>query len=791
MSWIDSFFPKSQRKATALGIDLGTTNSLIAEATWDADTQRPVVRCIEVKQATASSGIYTHILIPSIVALLDGKKYIGHGAKILRGQVGKSNLRLYKDIFFECKNLMGIKRTFNLAPKGYESAAMIAGHILQFLKEAVSNQGIRRTVVTVPASFQIAQRQDTIMAANLAGIALQEEELLDEPIAAFIDYLHSAQGNNIDLKENEEKTLLVFDFGGGTCDVAIFRLKLDALGLSVKPSTVSRFHRLGGGDIDKAIIHQVLVPQLLAQNNLKFLDLSYDAKKSTLEPELLSIAESLKIDICRYIKKLQEFNRYESAKKEVESVELAYSYSININNQNLRLHGPKITISQFEKVLEPFIDPEILYMRETDYFSTCSIFSPISDALDRCHIDPSVIDYCFMVGGSSLIPQVEQALNDYFDGAAMLGYEDYESVQNCVARGAALQALSIELYGHGLIRTIVSEDIFINTTKGPQCIVPQGHELPFPADQECASYNELTLSEGSRIDPVNLLIEFRAGAEGRLLQAYTWELQPPTTAGEGIELSYRLDKNQVFQARLQLKNASNTEIFDCTIDNPLASVVNPSELRIKVEEIEEKLRRREIPTARIVSSLVELARLYTELGSKEKALEIYDRALRYNNAPDGGILNSKGLLYGQLGDKKREELHFGKAAIDGKWPGAWFNLALAYKRYERIQDALDTVNKAIAAENDAPYLVLKAELESMLGHNDSVVRTMALAWEMFPDIDDMSDWELHWYIMGAKLVKDQKKIKSAERKKKNRSSQVMESNNFEGKLPALRNETGV
>ena len=242
----------------------------------------------------------------------------------------------------------------------------------------------------------------------------------------------------------------------------------------------------------------------------------------------------------------------------------------------------------------------------------------------------------------------------------------------------------------------------------------------------------------------------------------------------------------MFQAILQRKNASNREILDCTIDHPLASVVNPSELRIRVEEIEEKLRRSEIPPSRIISSLVELARLYTELGSKEKALELYDKALKYKNAPDGVILNSKGLLYGQLGDRKREEQHFERAAIDGRWPGAWFNLALAYKRYGRIEDALNTVNKAIADEEDAPYLVLKAELESMLGHHESVGRIMADAWELFPDVDEMSDWELHWYTTGAKLVKDQEKVKSAEREKKSRSSQVSLSSNIEGKLPGLR-----
>ena len=74
----------------------------------------------------------------------------------------------------------------------------------------------------------------------------------------------------------------------------------------------------------------------------------------------------------------------------------------------------------------------------------------------------------------------------------------------------------------------------------------------------------------------------------------------------------------------------------------------------------------------------------------------------------------------------------------------------------------------------------------MLGHHESVGRIMADAWELFPDVDEMSDWELHWYSTGAKLVKDQEKVKSAEREKKSRSSQVSLSSNIEGKLPGLR-----
>ena len=785
MSLLNSFFAQPQTNmqgVSAIGIDLGTTNSLLAEARWDAIAKAPEIRCLEITQQT-TSGAYTHMLLPSIVALHQGKTYIGQGAKMLRVH---ENLRLYKDIFYECKNLMGIQRTFNQAPKGYESAAVIASHILKYLADSCGNIG-RRTVVTVPASFQIAQRRDTLQAAELAGIRLQDAELLDEPVAAFLDYACSDKGDDIDLPQNEEKTLLVFDFGGGTCDVAIFRLRRDAKSLAVKPLAVSRFHRLGGGDIDKAIIHQVLIPQLLEQNNLLSLDLPYDAKKYSLETGLLSIAETLKIDMCQLIKKLREFDRYEDADKEQLAAEISHIAAITVNNRELRLKNPKLTASKFEEIMEPFLDTEFLYLRETDYYAECSIFSPLADALERCGLEQDDIDYCLMVGGSSLIPQVDQAVTEYFNQAVMLRFDDYDAVQTCVARGAAVQALSLELYGHGLVRTVVSEDIFINTSEGAQRIIPQGHDLPYPSDGDFASYDKLVIPESSRINPKPLRIELLAGEEKRIIQSYSWPLTMPSQKGEELTLLYRMDQNQVLNVFLKRSRSGASEVFDCVINNPLVAVVNAAEARIRVEELEEKLRCNEIVKSQIVSTLVELGQLYTELGNKEKALAMYDKALKFNNAPNANILNRQAGLYGSLGDKRREEQYYLRAATDGKWPGAWFNLALAYRRNGKLRDAIESVDKAIAAEMDPPYLVLKAELESAAGRAEEVPSIMAVAWEMFADVEHLNEWELTWYIAGAKLMKDKERLLSAEQAKKSQTSSGSKTCVAEGQLPGLRN----
>jgi molecular chaperone DnaK (HSP70) len=127
--------------------------------------------------------------------------------------------------------------------------------VLKFLRDAATGDDAAPpagVVVTVPASFQADQRQDTIQAARLAGIDLTPGQLLDEPIAPFIDCL---VGKGAALVESlaKPKTLLVFDFGGGTCDVAIFRLQFSGKKPTLKAATlaVSRYHRLGGGDIGR------------------------------------------------------------------------------------------------------------------------------------------------------------------------------------------------------------------------------------------------------------------------------------------------------------------------------------------------------------------------------------------------------------------------------------------------------------------------------------------------------------------------------------------------------------
>lgn len=217
------------------------------------------------------------------------------------------------------QNDMGILKTYHKAPQGFRSASEISSKILDFLYKAASSQSeipIKKTVITVPASFQAAQRNDTLVAANSANINISDGGLLDEPISAFLYYLFSNRRlNPNDFKD--PKNLLIFDFGGGTCDVALFsvRFKNQDSPLEISPLSVSRYHRLGGGDIDKAILYEILIPMLATQNGINVKDFTYEDKKIYMEPQLISVAESLKIGLCNEINRLKGFNKYDIMEK--------------------------------------------------------------------------------------------------------------------------------------------------------------------------------------------------------------------------------------------------------------------------------------------------------------------------------------------------------------------------------------------------------------------------------------------------------------------------------------------
>ncbi len=777
-----------KRPLRVIGIDLGTTNSTIAEILWTpGDVAAPQVRCLEVEQPTRE-GPYTHTLVPSVVALHGGKLYVGEGAKNLRARVADFKLELYKNIFWDCKNHIGIRRTYNKAPAGFQSSKAIAGHVLHFLKSAAEAEvetPITRAVVTVPASFQAAQRQDTVDAAALAGLELHEGELLDEPIAAFLDYLCS-HGPEAFGDLSEPRHLLVFDFGGGTCDVALFQLHPSQPGQLFRAArlSVSRYHRLGGGDLDRAIAVEVLIPQLLEQNSLKPNALDFTAKDKFVIPALLGVAEALKIGLCREIARLKKFGHY-AAKRDSLVKKNPGVYECTLSDQTvLRLQSPTLSAIQFDQLLEPFLERDFLYARETEYVMTCSVFAPLTDALDRAGLSNTDIDLCLMVGGGSLIPQMIEAVDEEFPNAKLLHFDDPDATQTAVARGAAWQALALALYGQGIIQPVTGDSIVIQTRSGPVELVAPGTALPYPADGGWAENHRLVVPQTSLKDTILLRVELRDSREAVLMR-HIWELEPPVNQGASLVLRYRIDANQVLHVELALAEDPEQECA-FKIENPLTNVVNPNAQREEIDDLEEQIRTGAIPPAQQRATIQQIALLCAELGQRERALGLLTGLLR--TGPDVNILNRMGILCGEIGDTERQEKYYREAAKISNSGVPLFNLALAQRNQGKKREALKTIDDAIARDRDPPHLVLKALLADALKQPEQRDTALDEAFATFDPVTTLNDWALGWYLTGARLAQDALRQQEAEKEQRRRPKPGQPSGNDQGILLDTRAE---
>lgn len=749
------------------GIDLGTTNSVVAEAVFDPKNSRAInVRCLEVEQAT-EIGVDTDVIVPSAIALTGEKVWIGKGAKLLRSKMKDRNLARNKTVFYECKNEIGLPRTYN-APEGFRNPAQISGHILKFLVDAAKKESdlpTRRTVISVPASFQANQRNDTLEAARLAGIDIQGGEFIDEPVAAFIDYALSWGTKSLG-EPGEAKNLLVFDFGGGTCDVAVFKIQLPHRGAQLKIASlaVSRYHRLGGGDIDLAIFYEILIPQIIEQNGLQEHDLTFDDKYLILAPTFLSVAENLKINLCMEISRLEQFGKYDGSDKAEIYSQLNQVFPGARNplqleeGMSITLRSPKLTADQFEKVLEHFLDQDLLYPREDQYRITCSIFSPLEDAVDRSGLKNADVDYVLLFGGSCLIPQVAEAVKAFFKSAEILAFPDKTSIQTAVARGAAYQSLALEIFGRGLVEPVCNENICIRTKMGLSELIPRGASVPYPDGENWAENRTLVVPETRLGKPLPMRVEI-VDSDERLIYSKIWNIKSFISKEDPIVLKYRMDENQVLHLKMYLAEDKSADIFEEYVENPLTNVINPEQKRLTILEIESELQKRlDMPKELRLQKMETVAELYEELGDEEKALAILKRVVKGRNGKDAATLNKMGVLCGSLGDYERQEKFYKEAAAVSSWSGSLFNLALAYRERGETEKAIESIELAIKRERDAPYLVLKAILVQDENDRKEADNCLHEALQAFGSVSTLSDWELNWYSRAANMAGDADRV---------------------------------
>lgn len=367
-----------------VGIDLGTTNSLVAVI--DESTGKP----------KAIPGNDKEVIVPSII-------YLSPNGEIVVGNNAKAFLTLdAANTIFSVKRLMGksyndvteSEALFNykIIDNDTESLVKIqsgdkfytpielSSFILKELKqraEKALNATISKAVITVPAYFNDAQRQATRDAGKLAGLDVLR--IVNEPTAASLAY-------GLGLNQEEEKTIAVYDLGGGTFDISILRIHN---GIFEVLSTHGDTH-LGGDDFDKTIVDYWL------DNKLELRDLIKN--NPFLLQNLRLMAEDAK-------KQLSVNNSFESfLKHESTSIEL------------------KINRKKFEQLIEPTISKTIESCRQ---------------AMKDADLKNSDIDEVIMVGGSTRVDLVKESVKKCFEKTVL---DDSLNPDEVVALGAAIEA---------------------------------------------------------------------------------------------------------------------------------------------------------------------------------------------------------------------------------------------------------------------------------------------------------------------------------------------------------------
>lgn len=392
----------------SIGIDLGTTNSVVAfkdtvvrivRNNTNEELTRSCVSIPENGEPLIGTKVYNNFARHSPNAVISVKRLMG--SSITDPMVSKMK---YDSTFYPfsiTKLSGGTNDSVAIVLQGKEyTPEQISAEILKQLKKDASKDGeVTHAVITVPAYFDEKQKTATRVAANLAGLKVQR--LLSEPTAAAISY-------GVDnIQSGESKLVLVYDFGGGTFDLSIL---LISDGQYLEQATGGD-RWLGGDDIDRQF-KKYIYSELEKSN--KIVDLEIFISKMTNRKQ---------------IKLKDEFRKQiDDAKKQLSVNKFAkIEIFDSLENENGDIIDIEVEIKRdsFESLIRPLIDKTIVL---------------IDELLEKSGYPIDTIDNILLVGGSSCIPLVKEMLSDKYGKEKVLASE---KPMLAIAEGAAILAHSL------------------------------------------------------------------------------------------------------------------------------------------------------------------------------------------------------------------------------------------------------------------------------------------------------------------------------------------------------------
>jgi len=476
--------------STFIGIDFGTSTTVVSY-TIIGDNNAPIkTNPIPIRQLNFDGNTLSHHLVPSCIAYQNNQLYFGQGAKML-----KSKLQPDQNIWFSFKMNLGkdngpeFTRTelkegnpLGKIENTLDATKLFFKELKKEIDNYIQEQNLSRNLfysVSIPASFEANQRADLKRALEFANIPINETLFIDEPNAAFLSYLVQANNNafnNYNIPVDSPLHILVFDFGAGTCDISIIEIGRKAGKLYSKNIAISQFEQLGGDDIDRAIVKEILLPQLAKQNNISVEEIRENNYKKILLPKLQAVAEQLKIKVCKAIASNKVGQELPNLINSTERINFLQMIDFILPKQVMKFENPSISLKEFTDIMKKFTSETMAFNFQDDVESLKSIFTVINSALLKANIEKGDIDLVLLIGGSSYNPYIQTALYRHFDNSDI---EIPQDLQSHVSNGTAINSFMANGLGVDIIKPIVSEPIFIILQNDVRKIVVyEGTEIP-------------------------------------------------------------------------------------------------------------------------------------------------------------------------------------------------------------------------------------------------------------------------------------------------------------------------